>query len=373
MGEVDEVSYHRNIWEWEASVKKVLPPPHEHGCVIPFDFGDIAVYEAPKSIEPETHPHLKPYQLQPQGGYIAVIPSGQLWGASGFVLSSGGKLIYDLSPEYDGELNRMMAPEEHPVLNQRHEQDLQHVHGTLAAVTFCGSYNYFHWLYDVLPRMQMLQNIEHPYHSLVMNPNPYGAFVEETLAMLDISESLIIRTHANLNIQADRLIVPSIMMNSHYPPWTTFSLRNLLLPKRDRTFTVPERVYISRKKSSVRKIINENEVIRCLERYRFVPICLEDWTVAQQIQLFASARAIAGPHGAGLANLAFCQEGIQVIEIFHSRHVVPTYWMISNHNKLDYYMLYGQEPATISTRFPGFEDYFVDIDRLDQTMRLAGL
>ncbi|WKL01979.1 hypothetical protein Q0F98_37440 [Paenibacillus amylolyticus] len=60
-------------------------------------------------------------------------------------------------------------------------------------------------------------------------------------------------------------------------------------------------------------------------------------------------------------------------EIFHIRHVVPTYWMISNHNQLDYYMMYGQEDGTTQERFPGLEDFYVDLDRLEQTLRLAGL
>lgn len=120
-------------------------------------------------------------------------------------------------------------------------------------------------------------------------------------------------------------------------------------------------------------MVNEDEVICCLEKYNIVPICLEDWTVAQQIQLFASAKVIVGPHGAGLANLAFCQPGTQVIEIFHAQHVVPTYWMISNHNNLEYYMVYGQGVPDPAIRFPGLEDIYVNVDRLKQTMHLAGL
>lgn len=62
-----------------------------------------------------------------------------------------------------------------------------------------------------------------------------------------------------------------------------------------------------------------------------------------------------------------------VVEIFHIRHVVPTYWMISNHNKLDYYMMYGQGAGTTQDFFAGLEDFVVDLDRLEQTLRLAGL
>ena len=164
--------------------------------------------------------------------------------------------------------------------------------------------------------------------------------------MFGVSESSVIRTGDDREIRADRLVVPSVMMNSHYPPWTTSILRTFMLPGRDTAAHSPSRIFISRSKASVRHIVNEGEVIRLLEAYGFILVCLEDWSIAQQIQLFASAKAIVSPHGAGLSNLAFCKKGTLVVEIFHIRHVVPTYWMISNHNKLDYYMMYGQGAGT---------------------------
>ncbi|WP_339271265.1 glycosyltransferase 61 family protein [Paenibacillus sp. FSL R5-0470] len=346
---------------------------HEGGQVIPFDFGQVAEFTAPKSIESSIHPALTPYCLQPFGGYVATISSGRVWGESGAVLSPEGKLIFDLSQEYDAVQNRMLEAEEHPVFHRWNDPKLQYLEGTVAVLTFCGSHNYFHWLYDVLPRLAMLKTSGIPYTSIIMNPNPYGPFVEQTWAMLGISESSVIRTNPEAYFEADQLLVPSLMMNSHYPPWTTDTLRKLLLPHKESTLPTPERIYISRNKASTRRLVNEEEVIRCLEEYSIQPIYLEDWTVAQQIQLFASAKVIMGAHGAGLANLAFCQSGTQVIEIVHEQHVVPTYWMISNHNALDYYMMYGQGWPDPAIRFPGFEDIYVDIDRLKQILHLAGL
>lgn len=191
--------------------------------------------------------------------------------------------------------------------------------------------------------------------------------------MFGVAESSVIRTGGDRQIQAELLVVPSLMMNSHYPPWATATLRRFMLPGRDTTLNSPGRIFISRCKASSRRITNENEVIRYLESYGFVPVRLEDWTVAQQIQLFASAEAIVSPHGAGLSNLAFCMKGTVVVEIFHRQHVVPTYWMISNHNKLDYYMMYGQADETVQDRFSGFADFSVDLNLLKQTLGLAGI
>ncbi|MBY0011894.1 glycosyltransferase family 61 protein [Paenibacillus typhae] len=360
--------FYQDVWEWEASASS-----GDEIRLGSFDFGETAEYVAPKTVETEVHPYLNSYTLQPEGGYIAYIPNGRVWGPSGSILTSEDKLIYDLSPEYDGQLNRMLTVEEHPALHRQKAREHYNLKGTAAALTFCGSPNYFHWLYDVLPRLGMLRIQNIPFQTLIMNPNPYGTFVQETLTMFGIAESSIIRTGDDKEIQAELLVAPSLMMNSHYPPWATSTLRKFMLPGRDTTLRSPGRIFISRSKVSSRRIINENEVIRCLESYGFVPVRMEDWTVAQQIQLFASAEAIVSPHGAGLSNLAFCMKGTVVVEIFHRRHVVPTYWMISNHNKLDYYMMYGQADETLQDRFSGFADFSVDLDLLKQTLGLTGL
>ncbi|WP_337031194.1 glycosyltransferase family 61 protein [Paenibacillus illinoisensis] len=364
----DKSGFYRDIWEWRASISYISDDK-----VSPFDLGEAAKYEIPKTLETEIHRYLMPYSVQPEGGYVAYISNGRVWGTSGSVLTSDEKLIFDLSPEYDGRLNRMLTLEEHPALYRSKIQEQQYLRGTSAVLTFCGSHNYFHWLYDVLPRLGMLQILNIPFQSLIMNPNPYASFVEETLLMFGVSESCVIRTGDNREIQAECLVAPSLMMNSHYPPWATSVLRMFMLPGRDTTLHSPERIFISRSKASARRIANEDEVIRLLEAYGFVSVCLEDWSIAQQVQLFASSKAIVSPHGAGLANLAFCTKGTLVVEIFHIRHVVPTYWMISNHNKLDYYMMYGQDDGTTPDCFSGLEDFTVDLGRLEQTMLIAGL
>ncbi|WP_150275257.1 glycosyltransferase family 61 protein [Paenibacillus tepidiphilus] len=364
--------YYSSIEEWtQATAKK--DTGQESGRIIPFDFGGMADFRAARSLEQQVHPALTPYRLQPSGGYLAVIPGGKIWGSTGTVLSADGRLIFELSQEYDSQEHRMLTADEHPVFRQWNSPYLLEVPGTVAVLSFCGSPNYYHWLYDVLPRYAMLQAAGIHYTALVMNPNPYGAFVEETFAMLGIPEAAVIRASPGLYMRPGQLLVPSLMMNSHYPPWTTQTLRRLLLPYRDLALCTPGRIFVSRRHAEARRIVNEEDVVHCLEQYGFTSVCLEDYTVAEQIQMFAAADAIAGPHGAGLANLAFCRPGTKVIEIFHERHIVPTYWMISNHNDLDYYMLYAKGCPNPAVPYTGLEDIRVDTERLRQTLDLAEL
>lgn len=39
-------------------------------------------------------------------------------------------------------------------------------------------------------------------------------------------------------------------------------------------------------------------------------------SLLEQIQLFANAEIVIGPHGAGMANILFCDPGTKVVELF---------------------------------------------------------
>ncbi|MGN7358662.1 glycosyltransferase family 61 protein [Paenibacillus sp. SAF-054] len=338
-----------------------------------FDFGGEADFHAPRSVEPWIHPYLTAYRMKPEDGFVASIPEGRIWGQSGAVLTPDGKLLGDVSPEYDEVLNAMLATERHPIFRQRNLPGLQKIGGTTAALAYCGGYNYFHWMYDVIARWGMLIESGIAYDQVVVNANPYRAFVGETLAMLGVAEDKLVRTHPGLYLQSERLVVPSLIMSSHYPQWATGMLRKLFLPNQETNGPPHERIYVCRQRASVRRVINEPEIIEFLRELGFHSLLLEDMSTAEQIGLFASARVIVGAHGAGLTNLAFCHPGTKVIEMFHPGHVMPVYWMISNHNQLDYYMMYGREASVEGAGFAGLEDIRIDIGTLRKTLQLAGV
>ena len=87
------------------------------------------------------------------------------------------------------------------------------------------------------------------------------------------------------------------------------------------------------RKGPTRTIHNLDQVQAFLSRYDFETVYLEGLSMAEQIMLFQSAEFIISPHGAGLANLLFCEPGTKVIELMPSVELRPFFWMISE--KLD--------------------------------------
>lgn len=76
-----------------------------------------------------------------------------------------------------------------------------------------------------------------------------------------------------------------------------------------------QNIFISRRQTNARRILNEEEVIVILAKMDFVTYVLEDIDWQEQVKLFAQAKIIVAPHGAGLTNMIFSHRAT-IIEIF---------------------------------------------------------
>lgn len=75
------------------------------------------------------------------------------------------------------------------------------------------------------------------------------------------------------------------------------------------------KVYISRRHAS-RGLGNEAAMESFLSQKGFITVTPERLTFSEQEETFSRARVIVGNHGAGFANLVWCEPGTRVIELF---------------------------------------------------------
>ena len=75
------------------------------------------------------------------------------------------------------------------------------------------------------------------------------------------------------------------------------------------------RVYVTRRDSANRVLVNEEDVIATVERAGFEIVNLSGLDLVAQARVFASASHIIAPHGAGLSNLVFCSRSVAVCEL----------------------------------------------------------
>jgi capsular polysaccharide biosynthesis protein len=111
------------------------------------------------------------------------------------------------------------------------------------------------------------------------------------------------------------------------------------LPLQSPDSVTGERIYISRAAARRRRVTNEAEVATTLKAHSFTEVRLEELNWREQISVFRQAKLIVAPHGAGLANLIFCQRGTRVIELFSRSYLNGCFWQLAALRGLDYFPL----------------------------------
>ncbi len=319
--------------------------------------------------------------------YLSVVPNGRAWGDlyTSVVWSEDNHLLADVST---GNVPFLFALDKLPPLHK--------IDGTVAFISTLGGDTYYHSWVDILPRFELLHRSGMDLEKIdkfVIN-NYKHPFQKHLIQALNIPEDKLITSIEYPHIQAHRLIVPSVTSSTEKwfgpfiegpPKWVCEFLRQKFLPLIDfQGSKTPEKIYISRQKAKVRRLVNEEEVIALLEPLGFKTVILESLSVSEQISLMAGAKMIVAPHGAGLTNTIFCQPETQLIEIFSPRYVPDCYWIISNQVGLDYYYLIGEEVENYYLKHPNLrpkpfncppraEHIYVNIKSLFQVMQLAGI
>ena len=104
------------------------------------------------------------------------------------------------------------------------------------------------------------------------------------------------------------------------------------------------KIFISRRKTFGRQVINEDDVIEALSAFGFVSYTLEEMSFTDQVRLFSQAEIIVAPHGAGLTNIIFAQNP-KIIELFGSS-LPPCFANLSRGLGFQYGCLKCQSPRT---------------------------
>jgi hypothetical protein len=210
---------------------------------------------------------------------------------------------------------------------------------TIAVLSSAGADNYYHWMFDVLPRFMMINLEEIDFLYININKK----FQKDYLDFLNIPQHKILPASKSTHIQAKTLLIPSL-------PGTTGRMTEdsciylKELCKEFCTGAMPKkRLYISRKDAKSRKVINESEIIPILQNYNFEVAHLTGLSVKDQISLFSSAEAIIGPHGAGLSNIVFCSPSTKIIEFFTPDYLNACFWSLSEICNLNYSYLVGDK------------------------------
>ena len=102
-------------------------------------------------------------------------------------------------------------------------------------------------------------------------------------------------------------------------------------------------LYISRSDANHRKVVNEEEVADFLENLGFQVLTLTGMPLSEQLELFASAKVVIGPHGAGLTNMMVAPAKSTLVELMPDDEVNHCFWLLTNALKQDYTFVVGKK------------------------------
>lgn len=186
----------------------------------------------------------------------------------------------------------------------------QRVSGAAISMNNCSSHNFFHWLTEVAPRAIAAAQMV-PLSTTKLIVDHQFAYQREILQLLGTTPSQWIQPHCHLHIQ------PFLLLWCNEPtPALLRAFASQIRNQIPRRSDLPKKIYISRKKASHRKLVNEEEVEQCLHKQGFTTFDFESLPIRSQIEIVASADEIVSLHGAALAHLIFAAPNTKVVELF---------------------------------------------------------
>lgn len=194
-----------------------------------------------------------------------------------------------------------------------------------------GNSNYWHWLLDVLPRLEIIKKLDiDDMIDYYLFPSLDKKFQQQTLDIINLPLKKRLSSKNFRHFFADKIFVtshPYTLLNNpnldslNIPIWISNFLRYTFKEKaieKSKIRSFPEKIYINRKDSTLlnsRYIVNLIEVEAMLENYGFKSLTMSDFNFSDQVALFSNAKQVIGLHGAGFANIIFCKEKCKIIEM----------------------------------------------------------
>jgi uncharacterized protein YqcC (DUF446 family) len=236
-------------------------------------------------------------------------------------------------------------------------------------------FNYGHWLFEAILRLWTVR--DRTREMVLLLPDFYSQtqFIQETLEPFKFKD--IVYIPRPKSVLVDNLCLPQIKpVVDSYLKKELIEIREFYLDyvKKKNLKSIPslEKIYLSRKKSRRRFVLNEEEVEQTLKKYGFVTVCADGLGFFEQVAIYSNARYLISIMGAGLSNTLFMQEGSSILE-FH-KVLYPgdvhckTFWYLADALNFNYYYQFCPCPDPKANIY--IANLTVDTDLLEKNIAL---
>lgn len=238
--------------------------------------------------------------------------------------------------------------------------------------------NFYHWHMDILSRLFYASKfIDLRKVDYFLLPEINQEFQIKTLELVGIPSEKILNNYNVRFYKAERLIALSHPRTATFeaPADLLAGLRTILkldsVKQNSTADTSKKSVYLSRTKAVRRTVLNEQEVVRLVEKYGYEVVYLEDMTFTETVDFFQKVETVVSPHGAGILNTLYSSYFSNLVELFPYHFVNPYYEKYTHSMNANYYYVRGLdsgEPVPTSRYEAQNHDLMVDLSKLEKIL-----
>ncbi|HRP37467.1 MAG TPA: glycosyltransferase family 61 protein [Candidatus Dojkabacteria bacterium] len=236
---------------------------------------------------------------------------------SGLVMDSSGlvKESYHDYPEQDKACWNEIANYFH--IANANSDNLIELNNNVYLLIHHPWYNYYHWMCEAILRLWIVRDrID---NMILILPDYYkdSDFIMGSLKPFKIQKIFFIPNGKSLFIK--NLCLPQIkpICDSYFVK-ELIGIRKLYLNyimQKGIDIDIGEKIYLSRKKASRKKVTNETEVEQLVQKYGFKVAYNEDYSFLEQVSLYSNAKFLISIHGSGLTNMLFMKDRSSILEV----------------------------------------------------------
>jgi hypothetical protein len=266
------------------------------------------------------HPYLPKVQtesrlLQGPPIWLARVQDCHVFGPDIAVSTRNGTLLGDVSQSWE------IRPEYHPILRAPQFRKVEQCHEPAALLAVTGGDTYFHWLFEVLPKVGILQRFLPEGVRLRYVVNSLAAtFQRQTLELAGISLEDCITLDKNPSWRFRECWVPSYPGHIGVPSMEAIEFLRGLVRGRPKKVVGGKRIFLKRREPT-RRLLEGIAIEKYLKKLGFRVLDPSTISFSEQSKVFHNAEVIVSAHGAALANIVFCRKKTKIVEIFSGRYV----------------------------------------------------
>jgi len=197
--------------------------------------------------------------------------------------------------------------------------------GFHAMCGYVASRNYAHWWIDVVAAIGVALEGGAASDSTLLLPVITNNYQRETLDLIPEIADRSLSGQQGVGVRCDRLFFNHRITASDYTPHPRRVEFIQELKRRagaDGGGSKKKRkLYISRRDAGARPLANVDEVESLVASHGYEVMQMTGKSIKEQIQIFSSLTHLIAPHGAGLANILFCQPYTRMLELHYDQNV----------------------------------------------------